>query len=158
MPSEDVLEEEDAGTSRVLFSSSITRTLETYNSNLTLDEILGRPASSSRTISRQKKTSSGDIARDLFGTADIIGSNKTGGSGEIKIYTDTNARMPEYDPSPDNPFIDHPVVTAGEQVAKAQRLEKKYRKSREEFERARAGRDDGMVYNLYDRPNVNRMG
>jgi len=160
IPSEE--QEDLDSASRVLFPDSTKpKTPISSAAAATLAEILGEPSSSIRASSKsstRKKSShkfdlGRDVARDLFGSEDVLGSRD---SGSIEIFTDSNARVPEYDPSPENPFIDHPEGRTRQLSDKQREKERKRRerleKNREEFEALRAGREDGMVYTVYGFP------
>ncbi|KAI5805530.1 hypothetical protein DFH27DRAFT_551607 [Peziza echinospora] len=155
---------EGDSTARVLFSESITKPKAaaplSAAGNITLESILGEGSSRTPASSTRKKAahrapsdlSRGDLGRDLFGVPEEIGAPRGLGAGaNIEIYTDSNARIPEYDPSPDNPFIDHDdepeaAVAPVELNEKAKKIKKKFEKSKKEFDSLKAGRDDGMVY------------
>ena len=158
IPSEE--QEELDSASRVLFPDSTKpKTPISSAAAATLAEILGEPSSSilasSKSNTRKKSSHKfdlgRDVARDLFGSSGVLGSRD---SGSIEIFTDSNARVPEYDPSPENPFIDHPEGSTRQLSDKKREKERKRRermeKAREEFEALRAGREDGMVYTVYD--------
>lgn len=157
LPSEE--EEELDSASRILFPDRTVQKPKTPISSAaaaTLAEILGEPldeAPSAKPSTRKKANNKLDVARDLFGSSEVVGSRKSGASESIEIYTDSNARVPEYDPSPENPFVDHPEGSTRRSSEKAAEKERKRRekieKNREEFEALRAGREDGMVYTLY---------
>lgn len=83
----------------------------------------------------------GDVATDLFGSANILGATSP---SPIPIFTDTNAKIPEYDPSPENPFIHHPPEV--QRMTRSTRSQKKTVESQQEFEQVKGGREDGMVY------------
>ncbi|KAF8463005.1 hypothetical protein BDZ91DRAFT_323268 [Kalaharituber pfeilii] len=146
-------EEELNSTSQVLFSDKTTSktSFASKASETTLESILGG-GSSSRATSR-RKVNRGSLGRalgeDLFGSSDLLGSRTSGSGSTIEIYTDSNARVPEYDPSPDNPFVDHPPSVRRE-TEKTRKLRAKIKESETEFEALKAGREDGMVYTLYD--------
>ncbi|KAF8425775.1 hypothetical protein BGX38DRAFT_1279175 [Terfezia claveryi] len=156
VPSEE--QEELDSASRILFSDNTKpKTPISSAAAATLAEILGEPTSSilaSSKSSTRKKSShkidhGRDVARDLFGSSDVLGSRDR---GSIEIFTDSNARVPEYDPSSENPFIDHPEGSTRQLSDKQREKERKRRerleKNREEFEALRAGREDGMVYTV----------
>ncbi|RPB21039.1 hypothetical protein L211DRAFT_851778 [Terfezia boudieri ATCC MYA-4762] len=156
VPSEE--QEELDSASRILFSDSTKpKTPISSAAAATLAEILGEPTSSilaSSKSSTRKKSShkighGRDVARDLFGSSDALGSRDR---GSIEIFTDSNARVPEYDPSPENPFVDHPEGStrqlSGKQREKERKRRERMEKNREEFEALRAGREDGMVYTV----------
>lgn len=157
-------QEELDSASRILFpdrTASKPKTPISSAAAATLAELLGESASSILTSSKsstRKKPShkydlGRDVARDLFGSSDVLGSRD---SGSIEIFTDSNARVPKYDPSPENPFIDHPEGSTRQLSDKQREKERKRRermeKNREEFETLRAGREDGMVYTVYGFP------
>ncbi|KAF8444199.1 hypothetical protein BGX38DRAFT_1271735 [Terfezia claveryi] len=125
VPSEE--QEELDSASRILFSDNTKpKTPISSAAAATLAEILGEPTSSilaSSKSSTRKKSShkidhGRDVARDLFGSSDVLGSRDR---GSIEIFTDSNARVPEYDPSSENPFIDHPEVARGSLVTSNER-------------------------------------
>jgi len=163
MVSSEEQEELDSA-SRILFPDRTTTKPKTPISSAaaaTLAEILGKQSSSilaSSKSSTRKKSShrfglGRDAARDLFESTDIHGSRD---SGSIEIFTDPSARVPEYDPSPENPFIDHPEGStrqlSNKQREKERKRKERMEKNREEFEALRAGREDGMVYTVYGFP------
>lgn len=99
---------------------------------------------SSTTKALQKKKlggTMGDVATDLFGSADVLGERSP---SPISIFTDTNAKIPEYDPSPENPFVHHPPEV--QRMIRSTRSQKKIVESLQEFEQVKGGREDGMVY------------
>jgi hypothetical protein len=59
-------------------------------------------------------------------------------SGSISIFTDSNARVPKYDPTSDNPFVES-------SASRKKTTKKKVNKLGEE-----GNREDGMVYLLYE--------
>ena len=156
LPSEEQEELEPA--TRVLFPDQTQPKLKTPTSSAPIADILDE-VSSARACTRKKPinilNSGRDIGRDLFGSSEVLSSHsrRSTGGGVIEIYTDSNARVPEYDPSPENPFIDHPEGSARDlsekSLQKARKLREKIERSREEFENIRDGREDGMVYTLY---------
>ncbi|KAF8420627.1 hypothetical protein EV426DRAFT_576216 [Tirmania nivea] len=158
IPSEE--QEELDSASRILFPDrTITKPKTPISSAAaaTLAEILGEPSSSilasskssTRKKSNRKYDIGRDVARDPFGSSGVLGSRD---SGSVEIFTDSNARVPEYDPSSENPFIDHPEGSTRQLSEKQREKERKRRermeKNREEFEALRAGREDGMVYTV----------
>ena len=145
-------------TTRVLFPDQTQSKLKSFTSSAPVNTVADMldEASSARVCTRKKPSNIGrDIGRDLFGSSEAFSprSRRSTGSGTIEIYTDSNARVPEYDPSPENPFIDHPEGStrnlSEKSLKKARKLREKIEQSREEFENIRDGREDGMVYTLY---------
>lgn len=78
-----------------------------------------------------------------IGRLGLLGEDEEDDGGSIDIFTDSNAQIPKFDPSPDNPFITRP----GD--AKKKRQERKGKKPEKTNKLGDDGRrDDGMVYIL----------
>lgn len=72
------------------------------------------------------------------GRLDLTGEDENDG-GSISIFTDNNARIPKFDPSPENPFITRPGDAKKKRQNKAKAADKLGVDGR---------REDGMVYIL----------
>lgn len=146
-------QEELDNATKILFQDQKLKSSTSSAPVNTVADILDEARASMRKKPSNVFNSGQDIGRDLFGSSEVLSprSKKSAKGGTIEIYTDSNARVPEYDPSPENPFIDHPEGgdLSEKSLKKARKLREKIERSREEFENIRDGREDGMVYTLY---------
>jgi hypothetical protein len=147
IPSEE--QDELDSTTKVLFPNKTPQKPASVSPAAAVADILEQ---SSFTSAGARKQASNVL--DLESDGDVFGNPGIPGNGAIEIYTDSNARVPEYDPSQENPFIDRPESSArglsDKALKKARKLREKIEKSREEFETLKGNREDGMVYILYD--------